>query len=137
MPTTTPPSETHDYTIKARIIKQTSDGKSLAGAKFRLLNSDKTKAAVIADGKIQSWDAVDKGTVFTTGDDGVFAFAGIDVDEDYYLEETEAPVLNDTGILGLPSTGGMGTVMLYVAGGSLILAAGYALYRRKKVSDAE
>ena len=200
--TTTPPSETHDYTIKARIIKQTSDGKSLAGAKFRLLNSDKTKAAVIADGKIQSWDAVDKGTVFTTGDDGVFAFAGIDVDEDYYLEETEAPkdysklgdpvlihinkndaidyanaaatfdntkltgtvnykkpgaltksdtnmtlnadfkgleapVLNDTGILGLPSTGGMGTVMLYVAGGSLILAAGYALYRRKKVSDAE
>ena len=200
--TTTPPSETHDYTIKARIIKQTSDGKSLAGAKFRLLNSDKKKAAVIADGKIQSWDAVDKGTVFTTGDNGVFAFAGIDVDEDYYLEETEAPkdysklgdpvlihinkndaidykdaaatfdntkltgtlnykkpgaltksdtnmtlnadfkgleapVLNDTGILGLPSTGGMGTVMLYVAGGSLILAAGYALYRRKKASDAE
>ena len=203
--TTTPPSKTHDYTIKARIIKQTSDEKTLAGAKFRLLNSDKTKAAVIADGKIQSWvdkDAVDKGTVFTTGDNGVFAFAGIDVDENYYLEETEAPkdysklgdpvlihinrndainyanagatfdntkltgtvnykkpgdleksntgmtfnadfngleapVLNDTGILGLPSTGGMGTVMLYVAGGSLILAAGYALYRRKKVSDAE
>lgn len=200
--TTTPPSGTHDYTIKARIIKQTSDGKSLAGAKFRLLNKAQDKAAVIENGKIQSWDVVDKGTVFTTGDDGVFAFAGIDVDEDYYLEETEAPkdysklgdpvlihinkndaidykdaaatfnntkltgkvyykkpgdltksgtdmtpnadfggleapVLNDTGILGLPSTGGMGTVMLYVAGGSLILAAGYALYRRKKVSDAE
>lgn len=190
----------YDYVLKARVITEDADKNKLENMGYKLYNSDKTKSAVIKDGKITSWADGDGGTEIKTGNDGIFAFSGIDSNKDYYMKsvttpdgisapdyikvnvnadsaigsdgssfdkskvtgnltwnppglaaETSSPMnwndsfggeegtvtLGTSLASGLPNTGGMGTIMLYVAGGALILAAGYALYRRKKASDAE
>lgn len=190
----------YDYVLKARVITEDQDTNKLENMGYKLYNSDKTKSAVIKDGKITSWADGDAGTEIKTGKDGITAFSGIDSNKDYFLKSTTTPdgisapdyikvnvnadsalssdgstfdkskvtgnltwnppglagektepmtwneefggeegtvVLGTSLASGLPNTGGMGTIMLYVAGGALICAAGYALYRRKKASDAE
>ena len=100
-------------------------------------------------------------TDITTPSKGKFVIQGLDADT-YYLTETEAPkgynklanpitvviaedgkvsldgkevttvnVENKTGTL-LPSTGGMGTTMIYMAGAILVIASGIALVSKKK-----
>lgn len=101
-----------------------------------------------------------------TDDTGKFTVKGLDSGT-YYLTETAAPagynklagpitvviddegntkvdstvvnevkVLNQTGA-ELPSTGGMGTTMLYVVGGILVVGAGVALVVRRRMGGVE
>lgn len=71
--------------------KDATTQETLADAKFKLLNADKTKAAIITDGKFAGWAAnVEGGTEITTAAGGKFAVAGLDSGT-YYIRETEAP----------------------------------------------
>lgn len=119
--------------------------------------------AVVADGNIQSWTANKAdATRLTTNGDGVIQVNGLNLGK-YSFEEVEAPdgftintdkpevevtrknttaqadlkpaatSLNDTNIIGLPSTGGIGTT-LFTIGGIVIMVVAAALYfaNRKK-----
>ena len=119
--------------------------------------------AVVADGNIKSWTADKaKATRLTTNEDGVIQVNGLNLGK-YSFEEVEAPdgftintdkpevevtrenttaqaelkpaatSLNDTNIIGLPSTGGIGTT-LFTIGGIVIMVVAAALYfaNRKK-----
>lgn len=119
--------------------------------------------AVVADGNIKSWTANKAdATRLTTNGDGVIQVNGLNLGK-YSFEEVEAPdgftintdkpevevtranttaeaelkpaetSLNDTNIIGLPSTGGIGTT-LFTIGGIVIMVAAAALYfaNRKK-----
>lgn len=44
---------------------------------------------------------------------------------------TEVQVINETGSL-LPSTGGMGTTLIYLIGGALVLGSGIVLANKKR-----
>ena len=119
--------------------------------------------AVVADGNIKSWTANKAdATRLTTNGDGVIQVNGLNLGT-YSFEEVEAPdgftintekpevevtrdnttaqaelkpaatTMNDTNIIGLPSTGGIGTT-LFTIGGIVIMVAAAALYfaNRKK-----
>lgn len=178
----TTPSETTTYTWDMDVLKYANGNESnvLAGVKFVLLNSDKTKVAKVADGKITAWvdSNVTKddqgvytypatwpdGTELTTNESGKIEIDGLDADT-YYLHETATlpgyNVLNEdveVVIEGkkvvegqetyetvtievenksgteLPSTGGMGTTVLYVLGAALVLCAGVLLITRRRMS---
>ena len=103
-PTTsnTPKDEVLVFTYELDVTKvdgQNNETK-LANAEFVLLNSDKAKAAKVADGKFVEWVAVTtnedgtvtypEGTTLTSGSDGKFVIAGLDAGS-YYLRETKAP----------------------------------------------
>lgn len=105
--------------------------------------------------------AITEITEITTDNTGIFKITGLDADT-YYLTETEAPkgynklaapikveidndgnvkfndanvdrveVENKTGTL-LPSTGGMGTTIIYMAGAILVIASVIVLVSKKK-----
>lgn len=99
----TPKDEVLVFTYELDVTKV--DGqkaeKKLANAEFVLLNSDKTKAAKVTDGKFVEWVDVPAagedgtitypaGTTLTSGTDGKFVIAGLDAGS-YYLRETKAP----------------------------------------------
>lgn len=104
---------------------------------------------------------IKKITEITTDNTGIFKITGLDADT-YYLTETETPkgynklaapitvviaedgkvtlkgkevttvnVENKTGTL-LPSTGGMGTTIIYMAGAILVIASGIVLVSKKR-----
>lgn len=98
----TPKDEVLVFTYKLDVTKVDGQNKEtkLANAEFVLLNSDKAKAAKVADGKFVEWVAVTtngdgtvtypEGTTLTSGSDGKFVIAGLDAGS-YYLRETKAP----------------------------------------------
>lgn len=56
----------------------------------------------------------------------------ITVEKDGKTEDvTEVKVENNTGSL-LPSTGGMGTTLIYLVGGALVLGSGIVLANKKR-----
>ena len=99
----TPKDEVLVFTYELDVTKvdgQKTD-KKLANAEFVLLNSDKTKAAKVANGKLVEWvdvpNAGEDGTItypaetkLTSDADGKFVIAGLDAGS-YYLRETKAP----------------------------------------------
>ena len=99
----TPKDEVLVFTYELDVTKvdgQDAD-KKLANAEFVLLNSDKTKAARVTDGKLVEWVDVPTagedgtitypaGTTLTSDTDGKFVIAGLDAGS-YYLRETKAP----------------------------------------------
>lgn len=90
----TPDKEVFVFTYKVDSEKVDADkpDTKLAGAEFRLLNADKSKAAIISNGKITGWAAdVAGGTTFAVPAGGKFSVEGLDADVQYYLEETKAP----------------------------------------------
>lgn len=89
---TTTPSTTTTYTWSFDVLKYGNgdETKVLSGAKFVLLNSDKSKAATIVNGKLTGWIEVANGTELTTSNEGKIEISGLDADT-YYLRETEAP----------------------------------------------
>lgn len=124
---------------------------------------DGVQYAVVKDGNIQSWTADKAtATRLTTNEDGVIQVDGLNLGT-YSFEEIEAPdgftintekpevevtranttaeavlkpaatTMNDTNIIGLPSTGGIGTT-LFTIGGIVIMVVAAALYfaNRKK-----
>ena len=100
---TTLPSQTTTYTWSFDVLKygNNDESKTLEGAKFVLLNKDKSKVAAVANGKLTGWVDVpaagEDGTitwpanaVLTTDDNGKIEVAGLDSDT-YYLREITAP----------------------------------------------
>lgn len=89
------PTTTHVWSFD--VHKYTGENTALAGAKFKVWNSDKSKTAYFkydATAKVYKfagWTAVEGAVYeFTTPDDGNIAFEGLDSGT-YYLEEIEAP----------------------------------------------
>lgn len=89
----TPDKEVFVFTYKVDSEKVDADkpDTKLAGAEFRLVNADKTKAATISNGKITGWTDLNGGTSITVPNGGQFSVEGLDADVQYYLEETKAP----------------------------------------------
>lgn len=88
---------TTTYVWSFDVHKYTGENTALAGAKFKVWNSDKSKTAYFkydATAKVYKfagWTAVEGAVYeFTTPDDGNIAFEGLDSGT-YYLEEIEAP----------------------------------------------
>lgn len=131
-------------------------GKKLAGAKFVLLNGEGKFYKY--DGSVVSWvDTQEEATAYTTDENGAVEFVGLK-NGTYQLKEIEAPagynllagtvevivegtaasesltitsqVANSTGSL-LPSTGGIGTQIFYIAGAALLLCAVIVLLVKK------
>ncbi|MGN0632312.1 MAG: SpaA isopeptide-forming pilin-related protein [Oscillospiraceae bacterium] len=173
---------------------------SLAGAKFKLLNADKTQGALIVDDKFAGWTTIENATEFETQANTGYTIVGLDTGT-YYLKETKAPAgynkLNDelelvftkndvngndtTNIAGdwtyvkddgttayglldgtlegdddvyglegivygnvlntkgpkLPETGGIGTKLFYICGGTLAAGAAILLITKKRADKAE
>ncbi len=102
----TPKSETVTYTWDMDVLKYANGNESsvLEGVKFVLLNSDKTKVATVANGKITGWVASGvtadaqgvytypntwpENTILTTNESGKIEIDGLDADT-YYLHEVE------------------------------------------------
>ena len=99
----TPKDEVLVFTYELDVTKVDGQDakKKLAKAEFVLLNSDKTKAAKVTNGKFVEWVDVPTagaddtitypaGTTLTSDTDGKFVIAGLDAGT-YYLRETKAP----------------------------------------------
>lgn len=77
------------------------DGKSIEGAKFIVLNSDKSKALLKEENGKLSWTSKEKATKFESGKDGIFEIKGLpygvlgnknnEGETSYFIEEVEAP----------------------------------------------
>lgn len=92
----TTPSVTKTYTWGLDVLKYANgdEKKRLEGVRFVLLNFDKSKAAVVINGKLTGWAAVPEdgaawpaNTELTTDADGRISVDGLDADT-YYLRET-------------------------------------------------
>lgn len=68
---------------------------------------------------------MDKAIKVKVGDGGT-----INVGEEFNPQPT-VEVLNNKGSL-LPSTGGMGTTLIYLIGGALVLGSGFVLANKKR-----
>ena len=95
--------KTRTYTWEVDIFKYAngSEDKPLAGATFKIVNSDKTKAAFFLDSRLYEWVPLDNGdnadqgivtvgTELTTTETGKLEYLGFDAGT-YYLVETKAP----------------------------------------------
>lgn len=155
---TSQPSETEVYNAKLTVTKQDGNGEPLEGAGFVLRNADGAYYR-LEDGVVSWVDSIDDATenvsdaegnvpAFTGLADGIYTLvektvpAGYNkaADQDFTVAEgdytagnlsQEATVVNNAGS-ELPSTGGMGTTLLYVLGGALVLGAGAYLLRKRQ-----
>lgn len=100
---TTPGSNTTTYTWSFDVLKYGNGNETnvLANAEFVLLNSDRSKVAVVKNGKLTDWmdlPAVGEdgsvvwpdNTILKTDENGKISIAGLDADT-YYLREIKAP----------------------------------------------
>lgn len=91
----TPYEETYNYSTDIKVVKVDGEDETpLLGATFVLKNANKKYyKATMTNGKLTKVEWVDKiedATSYTTGEDGIVTFSGIE-DGTYYLEETAAP----------------------------------------------
>jgi LPXTG-motif cell wall-anchored protein len=148
---------TAQFTLK-KVIKDTET--LLAGAKFNLvIDGDVINLVKVSATEYRIADSDDTANVtdeivsIDTGD-GVITIKGLDADVAYQLVETEAPagynklaspidvdefvletVENSTGTF-LPTTGGMGTKVLFTVGGIMMVVA-FVLFTSKRRMAAE
>ena len=79
------------YELDVTKVDGQDANKKLAGAEFKLMNANKTKYAIVENGKVTGWTENEKqGTVLTSDNNGLFTVTGLD-DNKYYLKETKAP----------------------------------------------
>lgn len=79
------------YELDVTKVDGQDANKKLAGAEFKLMNANKTKYAIVENGKVTGWTENEKqGTVLTSDNNGLFTVTGLD-DNTYYLKETKAP----------------------------------------------
>lgn len=132
---------------------------ALAGAVFQLKNGDQiVKLVKVSDTEYRVANGNEAGAVeqFETVSAGAVVIKGVDLEDKYTLEEITAPagynklsepvqvivnadnalqveVANNTGT-ELPSTGGIGTTLIYIAGAVLVLGAVVLLITRRRMS---
>ena len=154
--------ETVTTTHKVSIFKHaTGSEENLAGAVFSLKKAGVVVPLVmIDDNNYRVAKADEEGLqTFTTVAAGDIVIWGVDADDDYTLEEIQAPVgynmlteevpvtvgadnatridvENKAGAV-LPSTGGMGTTLFYIVGGILVLAAVVLLVTKKRMNNTQ
>lgn len=156
---TSQPSETKVYNAKFTVAKQDGNGDPLPGAGFVIKNGEGNYYKL--ENGVVSWVAsIDDATEHVSDSTGsVQAFTGL-ADGTYTLVEKtvpagynkaadstftinagdytasnlnqEATVTNNAGS-ELPSTGGMGTTILYVIGAACVIGAGVYLFRKKRL----
>jgi fimbrial isopeptide formation D2 family protein/LPXTG-motif cell wall-anchored protein len=149
------------YNAKFTVTKKDGDGQPLAGAGFVIKNAESKYYKL--ENNVVSWvDTEEEATEYTSDDAGaVTAFTGLAngtytlvektvpagynkaadleftiAEHDYdttNLEQT-ADVTNNSGA-ELPSTGGIGTTIFYVAGSILALAAAILLVTRRRMNS--
>lgn len=79
------------YELDVTKVDGQDGNKKLAGAEFKLMNANKTKYAIVDNGKVTGWiESEAAGTVLKSNDKGLFTVTGLD-DNRYYLKETKAP----------------------------------------------
>lgn len=136
----TPKDTVKVFTYQTIINKVDQDGKALSGAEFTLVKKNKdgsTKNVDVvknAEGKSFTFKGLDAGNYVleeTKTPDGYNTIKAIEftIDADYDKEADDslkADIVNRKGSL-LPSTGGMGTTILYVIGSILVLVAAILL----------
>ena len=151
---TTTETNTHTLTIK----KTDADGKKLNGAEFQLKDVEGNLVFVVGnatDGYRVATSSTESGATTTIVVDGSVTIDGLDA-ETYTLTETKAPagynlltesktvtvnadntasitVENKAGST-LPTTGGMGTTIIYIVGAVLVIGAGIVLVVRRRMS---
>ncbi|MEE0110873.1 MAG: SpaA isopeptide-forming pilin-related protein [Oscillospiraceae bacterium] len=156
---TSEPAITTTYTFKLNVTKVDENNRPLAGAVFTLSHKDNTlKFDREADTNNYIVNPNGDVTQITTDNTGKFSISGLDTEDEYILEEIQAPdpyvlmdpvsiiispaegstdhthnitVQNLPGV-EMPETGGMGTTVFYVAGGILVLAAIALLVTKKR-----
>ncbi|MGM9912935.1 SpaH/EbpB family LPXTG-anchored major pilin [Floccifex sp.] len=155
-------SETVTKTYQFKVLKydaKDNEKKPLAGATFQLNDAagNVLKLIKVSDTEYRLANGEETGAVdsFTTVGAGKIIIKGVDLDQ-YRLVETKAPagyntlkdatvvnvtagdtvtveIANQSGV-ELPSTGGMGTTLFYVAGGILVIGAIVLLVTRKRMN---
>lgn len=159
----TPTSEADVYEAKFTVTKQDGKGAALANAGFVIKNSQ-NKYYKITD-KVVSWvDSIDDATEYTSDAQGaVQAFTGLangtytliektvpagynkaadstfTIAEHNYTSENleqEATVVNNQGA-ELPSTGGIGTTIIYIVGGGMVLAGIVMFLTKRRMASVE
>lgn len=144
------PVTTTTYTFKLNVTKVDENNQPLADAVFTLSHQDNAlKFDREADTNNYIVNPNGDVTRITTDNTGKFSISGLDTEDEYILEEIQAPdpyvlmdpvsiiispvegstdhthnitVQNLPGV-EMPETGGMGTSVFYIAGGILVLAA--------------
>lgn len=158
---TSEPSVTQVYNAKFTVTKQDGDEEPLAGAGFVIKNAD-GKYYKLANNVVSWVDSIDDATEYTSDADGAVApFTGL-ADGTYTLVEKTVPagynkaadstftiakgdytaanleqaatVTNQAGT-ELPSTGGMGTTILYIVGGIMVVLAAVVLITKRRIRD--
>lgn len=153
--------ETNSFAVKKYAADDTTKA-NLAGATFQLKQGDNVIGLIKIDDDnyrvALSSETEDEAytTTFTTVAGGNIVIKGVDSDVTYTLVETSAPagynllttgvsvkpatdnstvaeIENESGST-LPTTGGMGTTVLYTIGAALVLGAGVLLVVRRRMS---
>lgn len=138
-------------------------GQPLANAKFKIYrkNEERNEYMSFDTNNVVSWSTTEsKGHVFTSDDKGLFELYGVAYGNRYYLEEVEAPegfnllksdykfnvdsksyldentisIMNSRAFV-LPITGGIGTAIFFMIGGTIMVIAVVA-YKKKKTQQA-
>lgn len=156
---TSQPSETEVYNAKLTVTKEDGNGEPLAGAGFVLQNAEgayyKLEDGVVswvesiddadehvsdAEGNVPSFTGLANGT-YTLVEKTVPAGYNKAADQEFTVAEhdytatnlsQEATVVNNVGS-ELPSTGGMGTTILYVIGAACVIGASFYLIRKRRI----
>ena len=151
-------SKTTTSTHTLTIIKTDEDGNRLKGAEFQLKDAEGNPVYVVAnatDGYRVATSSTESGATTTIVVNGSVTIDGLDA-ETYTLTETKAPegynlltaaktievTANNTASITvenvagsqLPTTGGMGTTVIYILGAVLVLGAGIVLVVRRRMS---
>lgn len=67
------------YELDVTKVDGQDANKKLAGAEFKLMNANKTKYAIVENGKVTGWTENEKqGTVLTSDNNGLFTVTGLD-----------------------------------------------------------
>ena len=152
--------ETTTTTHKFNVFKHATDSTdNLPGAVFSLKKDGTVvELIVLDDNNYRVANGNEEGAVetFTTVADGDIVIWGVDSDSDYTLEEITPPggynklsavvsvtvaadnstridIENKSGT-ELPSTGGMGTTLIYIIGALLVIGCGILLIARRRMN---
>lgn len=160
-----PETKTYNYTIQVEKVDDANEDTKLADAQFVLKNSSKKYYKVDSETGVVSWvENQADATVVSTNEEGLASFQGL-AHGSYTLVETKAPdgynlaedstitlseitteetgtatlthqaTVRDKAGSTLPSTGGMGTTVLYVAGGLMVVGAAVLMITRRRMEQ--